>query len=478
MKESKKKNAFLDKPQSSDKDDFEAEKIDASDLQEKSEFTTSNSNKGVQSRPSRKRGRPRLSFSDVGSTKKLKKIAKKREQTKSNEVDDSDPDRNWKIVLKRQWDIMHLLAMTRPGFTLEELATKFGVSEKTIKRDLKTLEYVFGTLKSRNEAHGRKRYCFDKTPFTFGLTLDRDELLAIYVGQELMTPLRGTYFWEGLQKSREKIKSILQEETVKYAERVAPFFRRFEPVELQYSEQKRKLIDQTLISMVDSCALRIKYRSIKARRSKTYDIYPYNFVYWNTSVYLIGFCCRDRKIKLWKVERLYDAQTLPKHKFSRMDFDVDKFLSNAVAPFVGDTPVELVTIRFTGYAARIVTEEKLRSIQEVKQEPSGAVVVKVKTETGKFFTRWILGFGRHAEILAPNSLRQKFLLELDAVQELYRQDVSDPIEYYAQYERRLTEDRRQNRVLKRLVELPIDSETKEKKSSKRENADKKPSSQS
>ena len=206
MKESKKKNAFLDKPQSSDKDDFEAEKIDASDLQEKSEFTTSNSNKDVQSRPSRKRGRPRLSFSDVGSTKKLKKIAKKREQTKSNEVDDSDPDRNWKIVLKRQWDIMHLLAMTRPGFTLEELATKFGVSEKTIKRDLKTLEYVFGTLKSRNEAHGRKRYCFDKTPFTFGLTLDRDELLAIYVGQELMTPLRGTYFWEGLQKSREKIK--------------------------------------------------------------------------------------------------------------------------------------------------------------------------------------------------------------------------------------------------------------------------------
>ena len=206
---------------------------------------------------------------------------------KKNEDDDgSDPDRHWKIVLKRQWDLLHLLAMTRPGLTLEELAAKFEVSEKTIKRDLKTLEYVFGRLRTKNEAHGRKRYCFDKSPFTFGLSLDRDELLAIYVGQELMTPLRGTYFWEGWEQSLKKIKGILREETVKYAERVAPFFKRFEPLVTPYTEQMKNLIDQTLISMVDSCALRIKYRSIKARRSKTYDIYPYNFPFFQKEQYL------------------------------------------------------------------------------------------------------------------------------------------------------------------------------------------------
>ena len=383
------------------------------------------------------------------------------------ENDGSDPDRHWKLVLKRQWDILHLLAMTRPGLTLEELAAKFEVSEKTIKRDLKTLEYVFGALRTKNEAHGRKRYCFDKSPFTFGLSLDRDELLAIYVGQELMTPLRGTYFWEGWEQSLKKIKGILREETVKYAERVAPFFKRFEPLVTPYTEQMKNLIDQTLISMVDSCALRIKYRSIKARRSKTYDIYPYNFVYWNASIYLIGYCCRDRKTKIWKVDRLYDAQTLPKRKFARKDFDVEHFLSNAVAPFVGETPVELVTVRFTGYAARIITEEKIRPIEELVKEPSGAVVAKIRTETGKSLTRWILGFGRYAEILAPDSLRQKFLSELEAVQELYRREIDNPIEYYEQYERELVENRRQNRVLKRLIELPVESELNEKKPSKR-----------
>lgn len=460
-------------------DEHESEKQTPPEQQKEFGLEESDSRNKSETEPRRKRGRPRLSRPESNSVQIFRKNAKVTKPSRVGEVvDPADPDKHWKIVLKRQWDMMHLLAMTRPGYTLEELATKFVVSEKTIKRDLKTLEYVFGPLRSKNEAHGRKRYCFDKTPFTFGLTLDRDELLAIYVGQELMTPLRGTYFWDDLQRSREKIKGILREETVKYAERVAPFFRRFEPVELQYNDQMRKLIDQTLISMVDSCALRIRYRSIKARRSKTYDIYPYNFVYWNTSIYLIGYCCRDHKIKIWKVDRLYDAKTLPKHKFSRMDFDVDKFLSNAVAPYVGETPVEIVTIRFTGYAARIITEEKLRSIQDIKHEPSGAVVVQVKTETGKSFTRWILGYGRHAEILAPNSLRQKFLAELNSVQDLYRHGIDDPIEYYEQYEKQLTEDRRQSRVLKRLVEEPIDIETKDNKSSTEGETDKNQPSQS
>lgn len=400
--------------------------------------------------PKRRRGRP---LGSKNKRKKAPKVLSPEPQPAPIVVsadDDVDEDRNeferhWKIVLKRQWDMLQTLTTSPAGMTLEELAAKFDVSEKTIKRDLKSLEYAFGQMKSKNEAHGRKRYYYDSNPFSFSLSLDRDELLAIYVGQTLMSPLRGTYFWDNLQTSREKIKSILREETVAYAERVAPFFHRFEPMEMHYSDQMRKLIDQALISMVDSCALRIKYRSIKARRTKTYEIFPYNFVYWNSAIYLIGFCCRDRKVKIWKVDRLFDAQSIPKKKFSRVNFDVNKFLENATSPYVGETPIKRVTIRFTGYAARIVEEEKLRSIKRMTHEPSGAVTVEMDTETGKSFTRWILGFGRHAEILAPSQLREEFYEELESVRKLYRRDVEDPVDYYNRYERAFDRDRRKNR---------------------------------
>lgn len=340
-------------------------------------------------------------------------------KAKDVDADRDDSSRDLRIILKRQWDILRRLATSSEGLTLEEMAKEFQVSEKTIKRDLKSIEYVFGELKSKNEAHGRKRYTYDRSPFSFSLTLDRDELLALYIGQTLMTPMRGTYFWKGLQSSYEKIRNILRKDVVEYAERVAPFFYRFDTAESQYSERLCNLIDQALISITDCCALRIKYRSLAARRSKTYDIYPYNFIYWSGSIYLVGYCCRDDKIKIWKADRLYAAESLPKRKFSRANFDVKKYLSHTVAPYVGDTPIRRVTMRFTGYASRSIQEEKSHLVRKCKYEPDGSVVAELEVETGKSFIRWVLGYGRHAEILSPPELRREFLVELDATRRFY-----------------------------------------------------------
>ncbi len=384
-----------------------------------------------------------------------------RTKDSSNE-NESDVDRQLKFVLKRQWDMINALAKAGKerrdlayrdeksksfGWTLEELAKKFNVSTKTIKRDLKSISYVFGNtaLKTRNEAHGRKRYYIEDSNITFGLKLNRDELLAIYVAQTLTSPLRGTKIWEDLQKSREKIKDVLTDETVKYAERVAPFFYRFDPTELHYTKEMRTLIDKTLEAMIKGRALLIKYRSLKSQRSKTYEVDPYNFIYWGNAIYLIGFCRRDKKVKVWKVDRLSGAELLEARKSKRASFDVEKYLSNSVMPFVTGEGVREVTIRFTGYAARIVEEERLRSIQSVTTCKSGAKIVVLKTETGKMFFRWLLGFGAHAEILSPIDLRRDYLCELQSIQTRYQDSGDDPEHYYEEVEKRLEEEKAQRR---------------------------------
>ena len=316
------------------------------------------------------------------------------------------------VVLQRQWDLLEELTQTKDGLTLNELADRFGVSEKTIKRDVRSLERVFGKLKTNNEAHGRKRYLYDRSPFSSGLNLDRNELLSLYVGQKLMTPLRGTFFWEGVKTGAEKIKKILRPETIKYADRVAPFFYRFEPTEQRYTLRLRNVIDEAFHAMEESRPLEIRYRSLRARRIKRYEIHPYNFVY------LVGFCCRDAKFKIWKVDRLYDAKVVPNKRFRKMEFDVDRYLSNVVEPFVGDTPVVKATVLFTGYAARIVQEEKLKSVSKTHVVRNG-VVVEMETEIGKTFIRWLLGFGCHAQVLAPESLRSKVLAEVNKIASLY-----------------------------------------------------------
>ena len=93
--------------------------------------------------------------------------------------------RDNKFVLKRQWDILQALT-TSKGLTLEEMAALFDAGAKR-QRDLKTLEYAFGEFRTKNEAHGRKRYFYDGNLFFFFAESRPDEFLSIYVGQTLMT---------------------------------------------------------------------------------------------------------------------------------------------------------------------------------------------------------------------------------------------------------------------------------------------------
>jgi len=334
------------------------------------------------------------------------------------------------VVLERQWRMLQDLSNTRQGLSLQDLAKRHRVSEKTIKRDIKSIELVFGKLTASREQHGRKRYLFDRQCFSFTSALDRDELLALYIGQTLMEPLKGTPFWENITSGREKIAKTLRSETVAYAERIAPFFYRFEPTERNFDERKRQMFKTILNALDESNVLRFRYRSLTSNRAKTYDVCPYSFVYWQTSVYLVGYCCLDKKIKIWKVDRLIDAQMVENKKFRRPeDFNVDEYLANVVAPYVGNAPVVLATLRFTGYAARLIQEERPRNVVSSRELTDGSVVMELETEGGDAFIRWLLGYGSNAEIISPPRLRSAFLNELASIHENYLKSEPDPIWY-------------------------------------------------
>lgn len=90
-------------------------------------------------------------------------------------------------------------------------------------------------------------------------------------------------------------------------------------------------------------------------------------------------------------------------------------------------------------------EERLRSIQSVTTCKSGAKIVVLRTETGKMFFRWLLGFGAHAEILSPLDLRRDYLCELQSIQTRYQDSGDDPAQYYEEVEKRIEEEKAQRR---------------------------------
>lgn len=330
-------------------------------------------------------------------------------------------------IIGRQWQILQAFAeraKQNGGWTRQELADRFGVSDKTVDRDLKTLQNVFGNLRCEFEKHGVKRYFSDSKDFSFApLNLNRGELLALCVAQNLTSPLRGTYLWRELESGRQKIAALLPEEKVRYAKRVAPLFYPFEPFSPRYDEKTARVLDAALVALEELRVLQVTYRSAKSETAKTYEFLPYTFLHWRGAVYLIGFSRKDQEIRTLKINRTTDATVLAEKFEPPQDFDVEKLTQNAVVPFFAEGGGTFrAKIRFKGVAAQIVREQRLRSIKQILEDDEDSLVVEMELERGLPSVRWAMGFGAGAIVLEPPELRDALVAELNKIIEKYKND--------------------------------------------------------
>ncbi|MBQ9872990.1 MAG: WYL domain-containing protein [Thermoguttaceae bacterium] len=334
----------------------------------------------------------------------------------------------YEVVLERQWMLLRQLLKTPEGLTLCEMAQMFKVSEKTIKRDLASLRKVFGPWRAKNEAHGRKRYRYESQSLNFDEILDHMELFALYLGLKLTGALEGTEIGKKANSSRAKIERTLRSELLDFANRVAPLCRHWGA----YSEEVCKAIDAICVGLRHNLVLNLTYRSLKSREEKTYEVCPYKFYYRDNCVYLVGLCCDDHRVKFWKLERMSKAEVLEDRRFRfPTDFNPDKHLRNGVET------VGVPTIRFTGFAARVVPEEQKDRIISLHRESDDAIVCKMDFErlpTFYNFFNMIMYYGSHAEILDPPELREKFKAKVEELRQNYIASGDDPVKYYKKRE--------------------------------------------
>lgn len=79
--------------------------------------------------------------------------------------------------MARQWRLLRLICQHPTGLTIQALAAHFGISQRSVQRDLNMLQNIGFPLESRHGPHGRKYWrCNEMTtqsfPAEFGGTLE------------------------------------------------------------------------------------------------------------------------------------------------------------------------------------------------------------------------------------------------------------------------------------------------------------------
>ncbi|MGL4594458.1 MAG: helix-turn-helix transcriptional regulator [Thermoguttaceae bacterium] len=318
----------------------------------------------------------------------------------------------------RHWKLLRLLAESPQSLPLKELAEHLGVTPRTVNRDLALLQKAGIPLQETIGPHGLKHW-FIAEKENVPLGFSYDEAAALYLGRRFLAPLTKTFLWEAADSALRKIRNRIGAQAIRYLDRLLDTFRHTTIGWSDYSE-KGDLVDALVLGCEERREVLIGYRSLTANTEESYAIRPYELVYHEGTLYVIGFSCKSDGLRHWKIDRMSSALATDTKFEMPNDFDANSYRKSSFAVFAPkDMPTQRIKVRFNQRVARYVEEHHWHETQSISVQKDGSVLAEFELAATEELKRWLLSFGMHAEVLEPPEFREELRVEIEGMQNCY-----------------------------------------------------------
>lgn len=156
----------------------------------------------------------------------------------------------------------------------------------------------------------------------------------------------------------------------------------------------------------------IEYQSFKARQAESLIVYPYLLKEYRNRWFLIGEKASNRapQVNIFALDRIHSVSLDKEHPFKkRVDFDPAHFFDDTigVTKLISDK-ARRVVIKIDRHQAPYVESKPFHKSQKVEQQfRDGSIQISLKVVINNELERLILGFGGHAEVIAPPEFRNR-----------------------------------------------------------------------
>jgi proteasome accessory factor B len=309
-------------------------------------------------------------------------------------------------VLGRQLRLLRVLGEHRGGLSSQKLAERLQVSRPTVDRDLKALREQVGIAIARKRVTGEVRHVLEGAPLALAAT--PTERAALQLAYHSLESLSGT----SARGALGALSTELADESTAQHVRVRPPHR--EPIAPTVLASLER-------AMQTGRRVRVRVRVAKnAGRATTYHLDPLAIRSSGLDPYLDAWAIERGALRTFKIARVEEVVVLTERADEHPDVDLDALFASAVKTWQGDET--RVRIRIANEAAWSVREYPLVAGQLVFHEPDGAVIVEADVAGLVEVSRWVLSWGRHAEVLEPAALRERVREELSVALGRYRED--------------------------------------------------------
>lgn len=306
------------------------------------------------------------------------------------------------------------LLRRRRNLRARDIAEELGVSERTVYRDLASLNEAFqGWVRIIFRDEG---YFLDPSTFPPPLRLTGEELEALRVAAEA-APAESPHS-QRLKQAVSKILSLHAER------RILPDLE--EILAITPPAARDKVPWRTLQNLEEAIrnriVLQVRYFSFSAGQETEHLFEPYLLAFRKHAWYLFGHCRTHGQPHLLRASRLRQVRRTEERFPKPTDLSPEKVFAQSWQVFGGE-PIR-VHLRFSPRIAPLIEELEWHPSQRLQWEKDGSLLFTALLPSSPELTAWVLSWGADCEVLEPEELRSALREEALRLAHLY--EISPP----------------------------------------------------
>lgn len=287
------------------------------------------------------------------------------------------------------------------------LARRFGVSLRTIQRDMETIELagipIFAEQGPRGGYGILESYKMER------------QLMSVDDFYYIVTALKGvagSLSDEHLDSTLQKVQTLLPRKSPDI------FFNRNEKLSIDFSmlggDQRHRSAFKTVREAVENeRLLRFRYTSNKLE-SSTRIVEPLTIAFRWRSWYLYAYCRNREDYRLFRISRIKEPEILAS-SIQRRDLSFERFLEENYRK-VSTESLEM-ELKFSPLMRNMV--EEYHDPLECRILEDGSLVVKLRMPEDGWLYGYILSFGEYVEVLRPERLRRIIAETAKKIEKIY-----------------------------------------------------------
>jgi predicted DNA-binding transcriptional regulator YafY len=274
-----------------------------------------------------------------------------------------------------------------------DLAEEFEVSAATAHRDI---AYLRDRLLAPLHFDHRKNGYFYKED-DFRLPFEDSPRIVLFLGLlSSMASETGLETLPELKQLQKKLSSMVLSHRAHIEDLIHCEWIEVQPVD-------KVVFDTVINGLLESIQLDIQY-GYQQQQNKLRRIDPLKLVHYQGRWYLLAWCHLRRDKRLFHLSRIQSIKTTGQQTEHRLQPD-DEYLTGVFGIFKGKARFT-ATISLTGRAAEIVREQHWHPDQQIEQIQTG-ILLHLPVADDRELIMKVLQFGDEAEVIAPESFREK-----------------------------------------------------------------------